>query len=178
MQSSQASSSSQLIDLADPASASGSPPPAKKQRVVGVTNRCLACFQADKKTGEEEASTAHDEYDSFLGFIPNVQRSYHHARELPVVLNIWRTHEHRFPALAVMAGRCLPTPPTSAAPERVFWSCGFVLDRLRASELPENMAVAVFLHCSPTMIPDCKATEEAYFSKFGLADDEGEELSE
>ena len=98
----------------------------------------------------------------------------HNGRELPGVLNFRRTDGHRFPALAVMAGRWLPTPPTSAAPERVFsrWEC--FLDRLSASELPEKMAVAIFLHCNPTMIPYSRATEEAYFSKFGLPEHEGE----
>ena len=130
------------------------------------------------KTGEDDASTGRDKYDRFLRFIPNIQQSYHDPRELPGVLNFRRTHGHHFSALAVMTGRWLPNLPTSAAPERLVSSCGFVLDRLRAGRLPEKMAVAILLHCNSTVIPDSRATEEAYFSKFGTPGDEDDVCDE
>ena len=40
------------------------------------------------------------------------------------------------------------------------------------------MAVAILLPCNPTVIPDSRATEEAYFSKFGKPGDEDDGCDE
>jgi len=57
----------------------------------------------------------------------------------------WRTHEILFPKLAKLAKKFLAIPASSAPSERAFSKVGIVVDKRRASLLPEKANQLVFL---------------------------------
>ena len=61
-------------------------------------------------------------------------------------LDWWKVNENRFPRLAVLARRILCAQATSAPSERLFSAAGLTVAKDRASLLPDNAAMLVFLH--------------------------------
>lgn len=61
-------------------------------------------------------------------------------------LQWWKTHEKRFPTLAILARRYLCIPATSTPAECVFSTAGDIVNAKRNCLLPENMDKLVFLY--------------------------------
>jgi hypothetical protein len=61
-------------------------------------------------------------------------------------LDWWKINESRFPRLAVLARRILCIPATSAPSERLFSAAGLTIANDRASLLPDNASMLIFLH--------------------------------
>lgn len=61
-------------------------------------------------------------------------------------LDWWRNNESRFPRLARLANRYLAIQATSAPAERLFSVAGLTIANDRASLLPDNAAMLIFLH--------------------------------
>lgn len=60
-------------------------------------------------------------------------------------LRWWKKHELRFPRVHALAMEILQVEATSASSERVFSSAGLTIAKDRASLLPENAGMLVFL---------------------------------
>ena len=61
-------------------------------------------------------------------------------------LDWWRINEKRFPRIAALARRILCAQATSAPSERLFSAAGLTIANDRASLLPDNAAMLIFLH--------------------------------
>ena len=60
-------------------------------------------------------------------------------------LDWWRNNEQRFPLLSVLARKYLCIPSTSVPSERVFSIAGHIVNAKRASLIPDNVNMLVFL---------------------------------
>ena len=58
----------------------------------------------------------------------------------------WRLNQTRFPRLACLAEKYLAIQATSAPSERLFSAAGLTIAKDRASLLPDNAAMLIFLH--------------------------------
>lgn len=58
----------------------------------------------------------------------------------------WKSREKRYPTIAQLARRYLAVPATSASSERDFSTAGYTVRPHRASLLPENVSMLVFLY--------------------------------
>ena len=61
-------------------------------------------------------------------------------------LEWWKTRQQKYPRLAKIAKKYLCIPATSANSERVFSTAGNIVNPKRASLLPENVDLLVFLY--------------------------------
>ena len=61
-------------------------------------------------------------------------------------LSWWRSKATRYPALEIGVRKLFCIPATSAPVERVFSSAGNIVDKKRASLLPRNVDMLVFMH--------------------------------
>ena len=62
------------------------------------------------------------------------------------ILQWWRVNKDCFPSLARVARQLLSTPATSTPSERLFSTAGIACNRKRASLMPENLNMVVFLN--------------------------------
>jgi hypothetical protein len=61
-------------------------------------------------------------------------------------LSWWKSHQKKFPHIAVLARQWLCVPATSAPSERVFSAAGLTIARDRARLTPHNAEALIFLH--------------------------------
>ena len=66
--------------------------------------------------------------------------------EIANPLQWWRLNQTRFPRLAWLAEKYLAIQATSAPSERLFSAAGLTIAKKRASLLPDNAAMLIFLH--------------------------------
>ncbi|XP_052132749.1 E3 SUMO-protein ligase ZBED1-like [Frankliniella occidentalis] len=91
--------------------------------------------------GEAEAASPRTWQAEFDEYLAEPQIGHGHCP-----LAWWKNHEKLYPTLAQLARRYLAVPATSASSERDFSTAGNSVRPHRASLLPENVSVLVFLY--------------------------------